>query len=68
MEWVISVRGNCEGTQSIKKLMIADETKHVVKKSIFSFWGLRIEFLVCFLGEGDERIGNHLISVHHPTP
>jgi len=55
MEWVISVRGNCEGTRSIKIILIANETKqHVVKKSKFSLWGLGIEFLVCFLGKGDE--------------
>jgi hypothetical protein len=55
MEWVITVRGNCKGTQSIKKILIANETKqHAMKKSICSLWGLGIEFLVCFLGEGDE--------------
>ncbi len=53
MEWVISVKGNCKGTQSIKIILIANETKHVVKKSKFSLRGLGIEFLVCFLGEGD---------------
>jgi hypothetical protein len=37
MEWVISVTGNCEGTQSIKIILIANETKqHVVEKSNFS--------------------------------
>ncbi len=52
MEWVIGVRGNCEGT--INKNNIDSQWNKTCSEKIkfFSLRGLGIEFLVCFLGGG----------------